>query len=73
MKWIVNQDKNCAVKFEEVNFKIVYKYYCDVEIGCNLYYRNILLGSFLDIEECLIEVFKILIFSTKVYEITNYI
>ena len=47
MKWIVNQDRDCAYKYEGIDyFNIEYKYLEEICICFNLYYRENFLGTF---------------------------
>lgn len=54
-KWVVNQDKDRIVKIEENEFKFVIVYNEEVYIGCNLMYDGVLLGTFNNLEEVLVE------------------
>ena len=73
MKWIVNQDRDCAYKYEGIDyFNIEYKYLEEICICFNLYYRENFLGTFDSVDECVEEIYNIILSLSPIYFVNGY-
>lgn len=73
MKWIVNQDRDRICKYESVySFNIEYVYIKEMCIAFNLWYRDNFLGTFDSVEECVNEIFQIVLSKDIYYSVSGY-
>ena len=73
MKWIVNQDRDKVYKYAGIDyFHIEYVYHNGLCIAFNLWYRDGFLGTFDSIEECVSEIYSIVLFKGVIYFVNGY-